>query len=96
MQTCQGVVSMVARSSVMTMAAGGEQVVGPGQVEEQRGPNAEWILKVGVEVTQNDDSIGMQSKTGARVLVKATMNEGCDPGRHWVSCNKDSDDMEFR
>lgn len=47
----------------MPMAAGGEQAVGPGHVEEQRGPNAERIFKVGAEVTQNDDSIGMKSKT---------------------------------
>lgn len=49
----------------MPTAAGGEQVVGPGHVEEQRGPNAEWTLKGGVEVTQNDDFIpkGMKSKT---------------------------------
>lgn len=37
-------------------------VVGAGQVEEQRSPNAEWILQVDVEVTQNDDSIRVESK----------------------------------
>lgn len=47
----------------MPMAAGGQQVVGPSHVEQQKGPNAEWVLKGGVEVTQNDDSIGMKSKT---------------------------------
>lgn len=37
-------------------------MVGAGQVEEQRSPNAEWILQVDVEVTQNDDSIRVESK----------------------------------
>ena len=37
-------------------------VVGAGQVEEQRSPNAEWILQLDVEVTQNDDSTGVESK----------------------------------
>lgn len=62
-QTHQGAVSTVLRSSVMPRAAGGEQVVGPSQVEEQRGSSAGWALKIDVEVTPNGDSVGMDSKT---------------------------------
>lgn len=46
----------------MPMAAGREWVVGARQVEEQRSPNAEWILKVDVEATKNCDSVGVESK----------------------------------
>lgn len=55
-----------------------------------RGPSAEWILKVDVEVTQNDDSAGVESKPEGEVLVKSAMDEGCDPGRQWVLCSKDT------
>lgn len=30
------------------------------------------------------------------MLVKCAMNEGCNPGRQWVFCNKDSSNMAFR
>lgn len=43
-----GSVSMVGRSRVMPMGAGGKWMVGASQVEEQRGPNVGWILKVDV------------------------------------------------
>lgn len=61
-KTCQGTVTMVARLSVMLMAVGREWVVGARQVEEQKNPNAEWILKVDVEATKNCDSIGVERK----------------------------------
>lgn len=30
------------------------------------------------------------------MLVKSAVNEGCNPRRQWVPCNKDSGDMELR
>lgn len=39
---------------------------------------------------------GWRGSQKVRVLVKCAMNEGCNPGRQWVFCNKDSSNMAFR